>query len=628
MNERTRWIVFGTCMVVLLLWLHGRMLNDNFLSDDYDWVTSARERVEQGSWLEAFATETGGNFYRPLVALSFQFDWLLWQYNTIGYHAHQLAFEIILVIGVAWLIREAFQKTDLAFASAALFAAYPSHHEVVTWIAGRPDLYAATFSVLSLATFARFLRSKKRRWYALSLVAALLALLSKEIAFILPLLLAGIVLLVGKRKHYISLLPYVILVAAVLLVRNTILSDALGGYRVGGELTATHMSWATFGMPFISPFVLVNWKYLGTGKAAFAFFVQHWTWFVAAIVSVSVFVFAKKRAFPSRPIVSALAWMLIAFIPVYGLSGAIDTQQLSGSRLFFFSSIGTCLLLATLLWRPRLKVVFAAVFVVFVALWNVNSRPWRMASAYVDTVRKTFAEQQTELLAANPDYLFLRKLPELQYGAYTFFGNHSVSGMVRELTGATSPVAFTVDARQYDASPFCDERESFRPTLADWESDQRRFVLRSVPDRTAVPAMMWDFRDPTVTALWDFHSIPTEQRAEGVVLSLPNTLTTLPSSPAFSPTVPRNYRYLDMTFSFLDEERAFGSRQALLYWGKAGAVSANNYLAYSYDEPHDEQIRIPLCQFLNWSLSTPFEQLRIVPAHSGRVLIRSISLEP
>jgi tetratricopeptide (TPR) repeat protein len=72
--------------------------------------------------------------------------------------------------------------------SASLFAVHPVHAEAVAWIAGRNDVFCASFLLGSLLFYLRFHRTGRRLFFTLSMLAFFFALLTKEIAVGLVLL--------------------------------------------------------------------------------------------------------------------------------------------------------------------------------------------------------------------------------------------------------------------------------------------------------------------------------------------------------------------------------------------------------------------------------------------------------
>ena len=153
---------------------------------------------------------------RPLAALSYLADRVLWGDDPAGYHL----LNVLLHLGSALLVwslvdRLAPARRGVALWTALLFAVHPMATEAVTYVSGRPT---AMMGFLYLAALRLHLAG--RRGWALSAFAGALA--CKEIAVTLPLALLladavalghrGPALRADLRRH----LPFWLLLAAAL----------------------------------------------------------------------------------------------------------------------------------------------------------------------------------------------------------------------------------------------------------------------------------------------------------------------------------------------------------------------------------------------------------------------------
>ncbi|MFQ5510404.1 MAG: tetratricopeptide repeat protein [Candidatus Krumholzibacteriia bacterium] len=123
-----------------------------------------------------------GGYYRPLVTLSYHVDYKLSGASPVGFHVTNVllnAVVCVLVFLFLWLL---FRHTGIAFVSALLFAVHPAHTENVAWVAGRTDVLATLWMLVSLICYVVFRRRGRKAVLAVSLVAFCLALLSKELA--------------------------------------------------------------------------------------------------------------------------------------------------------------------------------------------------------------------------------------------------------------------------------------------------------------------------------------------------------------------------------------------------------------------------------------------------------------
>ena len=128
------------------------------------------------------------NGFRPLVRLSYAADHRLWGFAPAGFLATNLALHALTVLGVAALARRRLRsETSVAFA-AAVFALQPAHAAAVAWTSGRSTLLATVLMVAALLAHERATGSLC--WLCVSLLAMTLAVLAKETALVLPVLLA------------------------------------------------------------------------------------------------------------------------------------------------------------------------------------------------------------------------------------------------------------------------------------------------------------------------------------------------------------------------------------------------------------------------------------------------------
>ncbi len=199
-----------TCLVILILTIfitYSPLLNDSFWADDYlhiDRISS----LQSGDFFEKFfsawilnAGDTSSwwtsaegklQYFRPLISFSFLCDHLIWQDNPFGFHLTNIIFHILTSILVFLLAKIIFKKETTALLVALIFGIHPCHMEAVSWICCRTDVIAGFFYFFSIVTFLIFKnKDGKRRFFifAFSLLLYACALLSKEMAITLPVIL-------------------------------------------------------------------------------------------------------------------------------------------------------------------------------------------------------------------------------------------------------------------------------------------------------------------------------------------------------------------------------------------------------------------------------------------------------
>jgi len=132
--------------------------------------------------------------YRPLRTLSFMANYYLGELNPYGYHLLNLIVHIFNALLVFLAARMIIGNHWGALGAGLLFAAHPVNTEAVAWIKNRAELFALFFVLLSYLLIIKSEYNGNRRLsrgllYAVSLLTYLLALMSKETALTLPLLL-------------------------------------------------------------------------------------------------------------------------------------------------------------------------------------------------------------------------------------------------------------------------------------------------------------------------------------------------------------------------------------------------------------------------------------------------------
>lgn len=193
----TRWAVFATGILLVVVALHARGWPGGFLSDDFshlDWIYQADRAHGLGRWvLQRFwrPLESGNFAWRPIAFASFALDWRLFGIAAAGWHAVSLALHLANVVLVGflawkWSPDDAGARAAAAALSAAIFATFPFAGEVTFWLVGRFDLLAALFALLFLATFRSGDAAAGPLRQSLRVAFMIGALLAKESAMPLP----------------------------------------------------------------------------------------------------------------------------------------------------------------------------------------------------------------------------------------------------------------------------------------------------------------------------------------------------------------------------------------------------------------------------------------------------------
>jgi len=259
-------MLFG-CLAVSAI-LYGNTIRGQFVYDDS--FISTREELRETShlsklWTEPFLPKnvTAG-VYKPIPVFTFSLNFLLFGESTTSFHITNIVLNG-LTIFLVWLVTwQLFGNPLLAVFSAALFAFFPIHTETVANIKSRDEILAALFGLSAWSAFLRATKSDKidPGLLALSAVLVLGALLSKEFAIAIPVIILAIhwIKLRPSVRGLVKLsLPYVGAVGLYLLLRIDTLAEY--AFRFGRE-------------PFVvNPLVYTDFwtRFWTAGKIAFLY---------------------------------------------------------------------------------------------------------------------------------------------------------------------------------------------------------------------------------------------------------------------------------------------------------------------------------------------------------------------
>ena len=361
-----------------------RALGIYFLSDDFILVRIGQEWTS-AAFRYSFTHGGGDGFFRPFGYASFALDGRLSGNNPVWWHASSLAIHGANAVLVLFLARRLGASIMAAGFAGALFAVHGIHPEAVVWIAGRFDLVATFFLLAGLLLFTMTGAGDRVPLHIGALACFAVAALSKEAAFIFPLLVAGYAL--AKRRPLKWTAPYFAL-AAILFAYRWTLFGGIGGYLnpatgrpaalslgFGSTLKAVAVRlWTSLYFP-------LNWSTDASLPLA-----------LLAVAYMAALIWLALRSRPARMVWFAAAAILICTIPV--LSLLAGSPALAGSRVLYLPSVWFSILVALALDGTsrygRVRYAVAAVVLVFhFAALQHNLGFWEAASAQVKAACET-----------------------------------------------------------------------------------------------------------------------------------------------------------------------------------------------------------------------------------------------
>lgn len=244
-----------------------------FLSDDY-WFLQAKPLSAVAHFFDAFSPDHF--YYRPLGWVTYYLDRLLFGVEPVWWHLHTILWSVAANLLVYVCLRR-LVDTHLALVAAIFFALWPTHPGASYWVVARYDPMAAAFFFGSIYAYLRWREQpadvvdggKDGRgrfgWLLLALVGYVAALLSKEVAVTLPLVLLLIELFFYRTgwRAMMRLLPFFGVLAAYGAMR--LLATFVYNVPVGFGRAATisylervlrnlgTLTWIGSGVPYYEP---------------------------------------------------------------------------------------------------------------------------------------------------------------------------------------------------------------------------------------------------------------------------------------------------------------------------------------------------------------------------------------
>ena len=180
------------------------------------------------------------SIYRPMNLVPMLLNYQLWGNNPAGYHIFLLLLHLTNTCLVYALIRKLVAGSAMAaMMGTALFALHPTRVESVAWIGGGIDPLVTSFllgALLAHRSFVDSIHSKKIwRYLVLSLLCFQLALWSKEVAIVFPLIVVAHDLIYRRKINWPIAFLHIVMTVVYLIVRSLVLGDV-------GKLSAIAIS--------------------------------------------------------------------------------------------------------------------------------------------------------------------------------------------------------------------------------------------------------------------------------------------------------------------------------------------------------------------------------------------------
>ena len=307
-----------------------------FHGDDHIFLAFARLAPNP---FAAFVTDAhGGEYYRPLPMLAW---WLLGRPGlgsapcaalALGLHAAAAA-----LTGV--LLRALGRPASVAGGAAVLMLIAPQNLDAAAWFSASTDLFATVFVLGALTAGAR-------GKHGLAAGVALAAFLSKESAYVLPLLALLVLRDLPRRRRLVAVAPQLALLAIVLVARTRVLHGwgGAGDARAGVGVKAFQI-WGGLAHVFTGAGVMPEALAFGAGTA---------------VVALAAFSAYRRRNVAGGAPWQPFAFCAIAVAPLFAAGWPV------GARYFYLPAVGLAWAAAEAVSAAGLAAPMAVAFVLLI----------------------------------------------------------------------------------------------------------------------------------------------------------------------------------------------------------------------------------------------------------------------
>ncbi|MBC7954042.1 MAG: tetratricopeptide repeat protein [Rhodospirillaceae bacterium] len=223
-------------LAVLVAAAHGASLGYGFVMDDWPQIVE-NQRLGQLTLADAFLRGTmansalaahGGDSYRPAFVLWLSGTSRLWGLDPLGWHLSNMVLHLTGTL-LLWRLALRLMPAFGALAAAGLFALHPALAQSVTWISGATDPLLTLWVLGAALSHLRWRQSGRLEWAGLTAGLYFLAVLTKETALPLPLVLVALDYCLGVNwRRSLQLAPLALIIAAWAVLRLHALGDGAG----------------------------------------------------------------------------------------------------------------------------------------------------------------------------------------------------------------------------------------------------------------------------------------------------------------------------------------------------------------------------------------------------------------
>jgi tetratricopeptide (TPR) repeat protein len=365
-------------LTLLVVFAYADTLRNDFVWDDANQILRNPSLSAGAPWLPLLSsgvwafTHPGkgsrNNYYRPLQMLTYRVTAQLFGLDARSFHSVNLIFHLLATLLAYAVFYQLTCRLALAVAATALFAVHPIHTEAVAWASALTELGCAVFFLLAFYLFLlargdpagapgqdRETWFRRRNFWVASWVCFALALLWKEMAVTLPLVIASYIVFCSREPSSVVArlrtalritLPYWGVVAAYLPLRHHAL----------GFLYISQRNWVLSPSDYALTVIHLVAKYwskllLPVQLNAYHVFDPIRSWVEPRALAAMLFLLLGLAGivygFRRAPLASfAATWVFLTLLPVLNLRAV--GRNVFAERYLYIPSVGFCLLIVWL----------------------------------------------------------------------------------------------------------------------------------------------------------------------------------------------------------------------------------------------------------------------------------------
>jgi protein O-mannosyl-transferase len=321
---------------------HGFLLN----WDDNDYVVQNEAiRGLTGEHLKSAFTRFYRGNYAPIQIISYMFDYALWGLRPGGFIFTNVLLHAANGILFYLLLFRMTRHRGLGLLATFIFLLHPVQVESVVWISQRKNLLAMFFFLAALHSYIFYRADEKRQnklFYILSVLAFVLAILSKSVAIILPLVLALYdlcYLKISNRKSWvINKIPYLLIAGAAAIITLISQQAEHGGGRMSYYIEGPLAVFYTMLTVLARYFWLIFWPtdlsamYMPPMRLRVDAVVAWSGLFIVFLIVFGIYLYRRKK--------EPFFWYALFFIGLLPVSQIVSLVTLMNDRYLYFPMLG------------------------------------------------------------------------------------------------------------------------------------------------------------------------------------------------------------------------------------------------------------------------------------------------